>query len=102
MSSANCCLAQFLACAVPAVSWTPDSCHLAWVMTAVACGLAISFCAGALWVERRNVPVACLSLPCVAWFWNVDLLLFDSIPCFAIPVIRCTRDNWIFLDDSYE
>ena len=71
-------------------------------MTAVACGLTISFCAGALWVERHSVPVACLSLPCVAWFWNVGLLLFDSVPCFAIPAIRCTRDNWIFLDDSYK
>ena len=29
----------------------------------------------------------------------MGLLLFDSVPCFAIPAIRCTRDNWIFLDD---
>ena len=28
--------AQFLAYAVPAVSWPPDSCHLAWILAAFA------------------------------------------------------------------
>ena len=37
-------IAQFLAYAVPALSWPPDSCHLAWILAAVACGLAHSSC----------------------------------------------------------
>ena len=37
-------LARLLAYAVPAVSWPPDSCHLAWILAAFACGLAHSSC----------------------------------------------------------
>ena len=62
-------MAQFLACIAPAVSCTPDSCHLAWMIAAVACGLATLSCASTLWVERHSVPEACLSHP-----W-VDLVL---------------------------
>ena len=60
-------MAQFLACTIPAVSCTPDSCHLAWMIAAVACGLASSSCASNLWVERHSVglPVTCLSHPWV-------------------------------------
>ena len=58
-------MAQFLACAVPAVSCTPDSCHLDWMLAVVACGLASSSCASDLWVEGRSVPMSCLSYP---WF----------------------------------
>ena len=63
------CMAQFLACTVPVVSWTPDSCHLAWLIAAVACGLAPSSCASNLWVDRHSVPWACLSHPWVAYLW---------------------------------
>ena len=35
-------LAQLLAYDVPAVSWPPDSCHLAWILAVFACGLAHS------------------------------------------------------------
>ena len=62
-------MAQFLACTVPVVLWTPDSCHLAWMIAAVACGLATSSCTSTLWVERDSVPEACLSHP------RVDLVL---------------------------
>ena len=54
-------MAQFLACTVPAVSCTPDSCHLAWMIAAVACGLASSSCTSNLWVKRLSVPVTFLS-----------------------------------------
>ena len=58
-------MALFLACAVPVLLCTPDNCHLAWMIAAVACGLAPSSCASCLWVERHSVPVACLPLPWV-------------------------------------
>ena len=58
-------MAQFLASTVPAVSCTPDSCRLAWMIAAVACGLASLSCTSNLWVERHSVPVACLSHPWV-------------------------------------
>ena len=57
------CMARFLACTVPVVSCTPDSCHLDWMIAVVACGLASSSCASDLWVLRHSVPVACLSPP---------------------------------------
>ena len=60
----TCCMPQFLACTVPAVSWTPDSCHLAWMIATVACGLAPSFYSSNLWVDRHSVPWACLPHPC--------------------------------------
>ena len=77
-------MAQFLAGAVHAVSWTPDSCHLSWMIAAVACGLAPSSCASTLWVDRHSVPWACLSHPWVDFIalmavfvgWVALLLLF--------------------------
>ena len=56
-------MAQFLDCTVPAVSCTPDSCHLDWMIAVVARGLASSSCASDIWVVRHRVPVACLSPP---------------------------------------
>ena len=38
-------IARFLSCAVPAVLCPLDSCHSAWILAAVACGLSHSFCA---------------------------------------------------------
>ena len=67
-------MAQLLACTVPAVSWTPDSCHLAQMIAAVACSLAPSSCAGTLWVERDSVPEACLPHPWVALVPSLSLL----------------------------
>ena len=95
-------MAQFLVCTVPAVLWAPDNCHLVWMMAAVACGLAISSCAGTIWVERHSVPEACLSHPWVAWFWAVGLPLYGSVPCFAVPAVHSTLDSWNFLDDSHK
>ena len=91
-------MAQFLVCTVPALLWTPDSRHLAWMIAAVACGLAISSCSGTLWVERHSVPEACLSYPWVdlvlsrrlAAVWLSSLL---HCPCGA----QYTRQLELFL-----
>ena len=60
---------SFLACSVPAVSWTPDSCHLAWMIDTVACVLSSTSCASTLWVDRHSVPWACLPHPWVTHLW---------------------------------
>ena len=79
-------MAQFLACTVPAVSCTPDSCNLAWMIATVACGLATSSCSNTLWVERHSVPEACLSHP-----W-VDLVLSLSLAAVWLSsLLRCPR-----------
>ena len=70
-------------------------------MAAVACGLAIS-CSGTLWAERLREPEAYLSHPWVAWFWPVGLLLFGSVPCFAVTAVHGTHVSWDFLDDTYK
>ena len=79
-------MAQFLAGTVPAVFWTPDGCHLAWMIDTVclgAClphlllvpfGLIDTVCLGPValipgfpvsgWI-RRSVPWACLHPPWV-------------------------------------
>ena len=80
-------IAQFPAFAVPAVSWPPDSCHLASILATVACGLAHSSCASfPFWVERHSVPRVCLPYPWVDFFCldgklcrRVFLLLLFSI-----------------------
>ena len=72
---------SFLACAVPAVSWTPDSCRLAWMIDAVACGLSSSSCASTLWVDRHSVPWACLPHPWVVSPW----LDRHSVPWACLP-----------------
>ena len=41
-------LAQFMVYVVSVVSWTPVSCHLAWMSAVVAWGLAPSSCASIL------------------------------------------------------
>ena len=64
--------------------------------------LAISFCAGTFWDDWHSVPVTFLYLPFVAWFCMVGLFLFDSVPCFTVPSLCCTRDDWIVCGDSYE
>ena len=58
-------MAQFLACSVAAVLYTPDSAYLARLIDAVACGLSSSSCASYFWVERHIVPVAPFPLPWV-------------------------------------
>ena len=63
---------SFLACAVPTVSWTPDSCHLAGMIDTIACGLSSSSCPSTLWVDRHSVPWACLPHP-----W-VDMVCLDG------------------------
>ena len=80
-------LGQFLDCAVSAVSWTPDSFHLAWMTAVVACGLASSSCASHLWIEWSWVAYLGLSsssLNCLGsepW----ACCCFGSVPCLCCP-----------------
>ena len=68
------CMAQFLACIVPTVSWTPECGHLAWLRTAVACGLAPSSCTSTPWVVRYRVTEVWLPHPWSVWVLNLSLL----------------------------
>ena len=79
-------MAQFLACSVPVVSCTPDSCHLAWVIAAVVCGLPSSSCASDLWVVSHSVPVACLSPPWVVLVLSLRLaaVWLSSLPAWSL------------------
>ena len=70
---------RFLACAVPAVSWMPDSYHLAWMIDAVVCGLSSSFCASTLWVERHSVPWACLPHPALVPIGLIDVVCLGPV-----------------------
>ena len=54
-------LAQFIDCAVSAVSWTSDSFHLAWMSAVVAGCLASSSCASELWIGWSGVAYLGLS-----------------------------------------
>ena len=75
---------SFLAYAVPAVSWAPDSSLLAWMIDTVAGGLSSSSCASTFWVDRRSVPWACLTHP---WF-SFFLVGSDTVcrgPVFLLP-----------------
>ena len=55
------------------------------MIAAVACGLAISPCAGTLWVERDSVPEACLSHPLV------DLVLSRRLDAVWLSsLLRCS------------
>ena len=61
---------SFLACAVPAVSWTPDSCHLAGMIDAVACDLSSSSASTLVpFGLIDSVPWACLPHPWVVSPW---------------------------------
>ena len=79
---------SFLACAVPAVSWTPDSCHLTWIIDAVACGLSSSSCASNLWVDRHSVHWACLPHPWVVSPWlDRHSVLWACLPPSWVDVV---------------
>ena len=90
---------SFLACTVSVVSWTPNSCHLACMIAAVACGLDTSSCASTLWVECHSVPEACLSHPWVDFVLSFSWPLYGSVPCFAVPA-HLTAGT--ILDDSHK
>ena len=97
-------MAQFLACTVPTVLWTPDSCHLAWMIAAVTCGLASSSCASNLWLGRYSVPVACLSHPWVHLVLSLRLAAVwlsyhlarrvASVAC-GLTTSSCTSTLWV-------
>ena len=74
-------MARFLAGAVPAVSWTSDSCLLAWMIDTVACGLSPSSCTSTLLVDKHSVPWACLPHPWIVSPW----LDRRSVPWACLP-----------------
>ena len=82
------CMAEFFAGAVPAVSRTPDSCHLDWMIDAVACGLSSSSWASSLWVERHSVPWG-LSSSFLGWRDWLD----DSLRRMGCPT-TAAQDQW--------
>ena len=79
---------SFLARAVPAVSWTPDICHLAGMIDAVACGLSSSSSASTLWVDRHSMPWACLPYPWVVSPWlDRHSVLWACLPPSWVDVV---------------
>ena len=85
-------LAQFIDCAVSAVSWTPDSFHFAWMSTVVAWGLVSSSWDSYLWIEWSWLVYLGLS--------NSSLAYLGSEPyaCCCFGSVLCLRCSCGVLD----
>ena len=95
-------LAQFIDCAVSAVSWTPDSFHFAWMSTVVAWGLVSSSWDSCLWIEWSWLVYLGLSNS------SLDYLGSEPYSCCCFGSVLCLRcscgvlDPWQFLSSLDE